>query len=469
MKSSRPILVLTSSLLTDRMLVYTPFLSRLAQDHDVVVWSTSARNEANLSVWEHVRAKVEPFPEFEEYREGYNLLRRVNEAAWDVGLDMTSRRSFYKLARSRNRHAIVRIMDQLGFALGRIKAHTVIERLALALLRRPERSPESANRLKALNPSAVLVMNPFWLTEPAVATTAARMGVPVFAFVPSWDNLSTKARLVFRPSGWIVWSETARDEIARYYPHSHPERVRVVGAPQYDVFHDSFFTSSRAEFCHRFSLDATLPIVTYALGSPNMFDERHSALDLADRVASGSLGAIQLIVRPHPLHDRNELADAFTAYGPRVVFQGVAAPGRRLPERTQSVDDVRSWVGTFQHSDVVVNLASTATLDACIFDCPVVNLDFDPAPDKAKSDLVHDVNHRWSHFAPVAHSGAVWMAANTDQVADAVTTYLQTPGLHSKERREILKVVCGDVDGKSGIRLAEALASLVEQEHAERR
>ena len=462
MKNRKPIVVLTSSLLTDRMLVYTDFLAQLSRERDVVVWSTSARNVENESIWSTAPAKVEPFPRVREYREAYNYLRRVNEAAWDVALDMTSRKSFYRLARSTHRHPVVKAMDQLGFALGHLRAHAQVERLALGILSRPARSDESTERLRAIDPSAVLVTNPFWLTEPGIATTATRMNIPVFAFVPSWDNLSTKARLVFRPSGWIVWSETAQDEIARYYPRSNPDRVHVVGAPQYDVFFDRRFSSSRRQFCERMALDDRLPIVTYALGSPNMFDEHYAAQDLADRIVRGELGDIQLVVRPHPLHDRNQLAATFSSYGPRVVFQGVSSPDRDLLERSQSVDEVRTWVATFQHSDVVVNLASTATLDAAIFDKPVVNLDFDPAPSALKRALVHDVNHRWSHFAPVAESGGVWLTKSLHETATAVSTYIRTPDLHRQARREIVELVCGQVDGKAGARMADALCSLVD-------
>ena len=47
-----PLLVLTSSLLTDRMLTHSSFLPTLAGSTDVVVWAASADNERPVIILE---------------------------------------------------------------------------------------------------------------------------------------------------------------------------------------------------------------------------------------------------------------------------------------------------------------------------------------------------------------------------------------------------------------------------------
>ena len=44
-----------------------------------------------------------------------------------------------------------------------------------------------------------------------------------------------------------------------------------------------------------------------------------------------------------------------------------------MPENQKHLGD------TLYHADVVVNVASTITIEACIFDTPVVNINFDGA------------------------------------------------------------------------------------------
>jgi hypothetical protein len=107
----------------------------------------------------------------------------------------------------------------------------------------------------------------------------------------------------------------------------------------------------------------------------------------------------------------------------------------------------------------VINLSSTVTVDAGIFDKPVVNLDFDPQPGQADQQLIKDVNHKWNHFKPIAESGGVWLVNDLDEMETAVKAYLKDTSLHREKRRWIVNHVCGFTDGKGGERMADAISS----------
>ena len=92
---------------------------------------------------------------------------------------------------------------------------------------------------------------------------------------------------------------------------------------------------------------------------------------------------VQLLVRPHPIHDNAEMKELFDPYRPKVRLQETPNTGKALTKRTQDELQIVEWVNTFRHADVVVNLSSTVTIDAAIFDKPVDNLDFDPQPGQA--------------------------------------------------------------------------------------
>jgi hypothetical protein len=246
------------------------------------------------------------------------------------------------------------------------------------------------------------------------------------------------------------------------YPHATRSPVYTVGAPQFDVFHQEKFYRTREEFCLDQGLDPKLPIIVYAVGSPNFLKEHHGAIYLAKRISAGQLGNIQLLVRPHPVHDNAEMKELFDQFQPRVRLQKTPNAGRELTERAQDHAQIVEWVNTFRHADVVVNLSSTVTIDAAIFDKPVVNLDFDPQPGMMDQDLIKDVNHLWTHFKPIAESGGVWLVNNFDEMEKAIATYLEKPWLHREQRAWIVNYVCGYNDGKCGTRLADAIIDFVE-------
>lgn len=189
---------------------------------------------------------------------------------------------------------------------------------------------------------------------------------------------------------------------------------------------------------------------------------------MARCVARGELGDAQLLVRPHPIHDNADMDRLFAEFGPAVRVQRTSPPGTPLTARSQDDRQIREWVNTFRHADVVVNLSSTVTVDAALCDRPVVNLDFDPGPGGADSALVKDINHVWTHFKPVAESGGVWLVDDVHEMIHATRTYLARPELHREQRRAIVRHVCQYADGRSGGRMAQAILDFAAIAHHRR-
>lgn len=453
------VLVLTTTLMTDRMILYTRFLPVLREYAQVEVWAKSYTQFAQ--VWQGLDAIVCAFPETLPYKEfPYNYMRRLNEFVWDFKLQIPSRLSIYR--HTRNYGLPLRTVREFGRVLALLGLEGVLERRLEQLLCTYPRSPEADRRLKERRPDLILTTSPFWFYEPAVVASAKRLKIPVVALIPSWDNLSTKNRMVFSYDGFMVWNEQLKKELLEFYPASRSVPVYVTGAPQFDLFLKEDLHISREEFCARHHLQASLPIVLYALGSPNFIKEHHGALEMAKRVAAGELGEVQLLVRPHPAHSNIEMAEMFAPYAPKVVLQQSAVTGLKVNDRTQDLSQVTDWINTFRHADVVVNLASTVSIDGAIFDKPIVNLDFDPEPGQPNQQLIKDVNHVWNHFKPVAESGGMWLAGNMDEVIAAVRGYLQDASLHRERRRWMTEYVCGYIDGRSGERMAQAVAELLQ-------
>jgi hypothetical protein len=452
------ILILSSSLLTDRMVQHTRLLDALNAVGSAEVWAMSARNANLRDAWNRVPATVREFPEFGPFREIYNYARRLNEFIWDYHKCPPSRLSMARHVRTKTQALSVRALKVPARVLAALRLQTFVEGRLEKLLLSYQRSPEALEMLKQLRPSVVVTTGPHRYEEPAIVSAAKQLGIPVLAFIASWDNISTKGRLEFKYDGYLLWSENMKRELHHFYPRTREVPSYIVGAPQFDVFFQDHLRQSRAEFCATQGLRPELPIVLYAVGSPNFIrGEYHGALEMAKRVARGDLGDVQLLVRPHPIHDRGELHEQLAKISSRVAVQRTAEANTALTARTQDESQIIDWINTFLHADVVINLSSTVSIDAAIFDRPIVNLDYDPEPGQPNQALVKDVNHLWTHFKPIAESGAMWIAANPNEVVEAVNTYLKQPDLHREARRRVANFVCGYLDGRCGERLAEAV------------
>lgn len=461
------ILLLSSSLLTDRILCYTRFLSTLATEANAKVWALSANQPQLPHVWANVPAIVEAFPSVRPFKEfPYNFpLRRLNDLAWDFKLQPPSRLSilqnlkfpkwpwYYHLLK-----CPARLIALMGFEQG-------FESWLQRILLRYKRSPEARRRMLLDLPAVLVSLRPHFYEEPAVVAEAKRLGVPVLAFITSWDNISTKNRLVNKYDGFLVWSEQMKADLEYFYPYSRDVPIYVTGAPQFDVFFERRFYLTRAAFCERHCLDPTLPIIVYALGSPNFLPgEWYGAYYLAERVKEGALGKVQLLLRPHPLFDTGTLKETFEHFKPFVSVQATGKPLLPVSRRYQDERDVIDWVNTVRYADVVVTCASTFAIEACICDKPVVNLDFDPSPGQLNQRLVREVNHVWSHFRPVAESGGLRGVGSLGEMVEAVKTYLKNPDLNREGRRWVAEFVCGRLDGRCGERLGMAVLDFLRRQ-----
>jgi CDP-glycerol glycerophosphotransferase (TagB/SpsB family) len=455
-------LLLTTSLLVDRVFLYSNMLDQLKRYGDVQIWASSARNDKNHTVWQNSGAEVSGFPDVLPFKEfPYNFLRRLNEFVWDYRFPLSSRVSMARHIRNHRQEKLIKSLKLPARVIAGLRGEKLLESSVEKLLLSYPRSESAETRLKELKPSVLFSTGPFQFEQPAIFSAAKRLGIPTVAYIPSWDNVTTKNRMLFQYDGYVVWSEQTKTELAEVYPATKEKPVYVVGAPQYDVFRREEFYRTREEFCRQFGLVPNLPVIVYALGSPNFLKEHHGAIELAKRIDRGEMGDVQMLVRPHPIHDNAELVEIFAQYAPRVRVQKNPNAGRALNERSQDIEQVIEWVNTFRHADVVVNMSSTVTIDAALFDRPIVNLDFDPQPSRTQQELITEINHEWRHFQPVAESGGVWLVKDFDELANAVKTYIEEPTRHSAERRWITKYVCEHIDGRCGERMADALNEFV--------
>lgn len=451
-------LLLTSSLLVDRVYLYTNLIESLAEFGDVNVWATSLTESQNSSVWNKSAATVEKFPPVLPFKPfPYIYMRRLNEYVWDYRHRLPSRTSVEEHIKDKKQLLRVRALKVPARFLAMCRAENFLEHKVEKLLLSYPRSDEAEQRLKEMQPSVIVSTGAFQFEQPAIFAAAVKLGIPTLAYIPSWDNVTTKNRMVFKYDGYLVWSEQIKKELHEIYPSTRQKPIYVVGAPQYDVFRQERFFQTREDFCRKQNLQPDTPIIVYAIGSPNFLKEHHGAIDLAEKISRGELGRVQMLVRPHPIHDNAELHDIFDKYAPNVRLQQTHNAGKSLVERSQDETQIVEWINTFRHAAVVVNLSSTVTIDAAIFDVPVVNLDFDPQPGQADNRLIYDINHRWNHFKPVAESGGVRLVKNFSELSNAVENYLKNPSLHHAGRKWIVQYVCEYLDGRCGERMGNAV------------
>jgi CDP-glycerol glycerophosphotransferase (TagB/SpsB family) len=305
-------------------------------------------------------------------------------------------------------------------------------------------------------PVLVIAANPgLVLSEVPLLRTARRRGVRSMAIDPSWDNFTNKLIPVRHVDRLVVWNEIMKAQAITLHGYS-PEAVRVAGAPQFDPHFRA--RTPRADFFRRIGADPTRKLIALTTTPRSLYSHHDHVLRvLVAAMHAGDLADAQVLVRLHP-RDEFEAYREFTAT-PHVIIEKPfrdtvkVADGLAIdvmPEHQKHLGD------TLCHADVVVNVASTISVEACIFDTPVVNINFDGPGD---SPYVKSANRYYSftHYVNVTSRGAVRVAASPAELVQAVTAYLADPALDTAGRKQVVLDQCQFTDGRS----AERVVNLV--------
>ena len=121
-----------------------------------------------------------------------------------------------------------------------------------------------------------------------------------------------------------------------------------------------------------------------------------------------------------------------------------------MPENQRHLGD------TMCYADVVVNVASTIAIEACIFDTPVVNICFD-GPGETPYVKSARRYYSFTHYVNITDRGAVRVAQSPDEMVAMVARYLADPSLDAPGRRQVVLDQCQFTDGRSAERVIDCV------------
>lgn len=288
--------------------------------------------------------------------------------------------------------------------------------------------------------------------------TAQWLNIPTATFIFSWDNLTSQGRIMLPYDYYLVWNKQLKRQLMEMYRGIRREQIFVTGTPQFDFHFRPEFYQTREEFCREIGANPKRPIVLYTTGMANhMPHEPEIVEEIADilRECPGE-NAPQLIVRVYP----KDLTGRFENLKRRradILFPQIRWEKEWL---TPTQEDSYALVNTLRHAALGINVASTVSLELCMFDKPVINVGYNP-PSLNPQTLRYADYYEFDHYRPVVESGAVEVAGSPRQMRDLIFRYLAKPKRHSRQRKELITEMFGEtLDGHSARRVADALLKI---------
>ena len=444
-----------------RNFVHSGALDEVARSVDVSLFSISTNSELD-EVLRNRFGSVFPLDEFDERW----LVRFQREI-----LDISHNRWIWSKAaqeRWRLRDAeAVSVKQKSKHLLKKAVGCTFANRPGLSFLGRVER--ESSRRLRTtdsyerllseLKPSLVFNGSHIHSKIATQAVQAAQwLGIPTATFIFSWDNLTSQGRIMLPYDYFLVWNEALKDQLLEMYKWIKPDNVFVTGTPQFDFHFRSEFYLSREDYCRHIGADPRRPIVFYATGMPNHMPGEP---EIVERIANGLTEypphlRPQLLVRVYP-KDRSGRFEEMEKRRSDILFPKVAWEAAWL---TPKYEDSYALVNALRHCALGINVASTVSLELCMFDKPVINVGYNPESVPA-SVLSYADYYEFDHYKPVVDSGAVHVAKSSAEMLSLIEKCIVDPGTGSMKRRSLVDRMFGStLDGKSSERVAQVLTRL---------
>lgn len=444
-----------------RNFVHSGTLDDIAKETDVSLISVLFGADLDRSLSEKY-GNVRPL---EEHRERWlvRFEREILEMAHNRWVWSPASRSRVRLhdsaaltIRQKSARLLKKIISRpLANRIG-VNALSKVERVSSRLLKTTD---QYLDLMKELEPSLVFNGSHVHSRVATQAVQAAQwLKIPTATFIFSWDNLTSQGRIMLPYDYFLVWNDQLKTQLLEMYRHIRPERVFVTGTPQFDFHFRPEFYQTREEFCGKVGADPKRPIVLYTTGMANhMPGEPELVEEIADILREmESTNPPQLLVRVYP-KDLTDRFESLKRSRPDIIFQRTAWQESWL---TPTYDDSFGLINALRHCAIGINIASTVSLELCMFDKPVINVGYNPRSVPEKEHRFAEF-YEFDHYRPLVRRGAVEVAENPRQMREMIANYLRRPEHRRKERKELINNMFGStLDGKSAGRVAKTLLKI---------
>ncbi len=344
-----------------------------------------------------------------------------------------------------------------GFFVNRVLARPSVCRVARMLDYYLVRVRVYEDYFKQYKPNLVFLANLFDEREVHFLREAKRQNVRTIGFINTWDRVSGRCILRLLPDDFVVFNNFVKEELIRHDDVS-VSKIFVGGIPQYDQYF-SLVSSSRESFFSARGLDPATRLIVYSPIGAVFSNSDWGIIDLLEDLSKkGRFGEkVKVLVRfpPNDFIEEKELKKR-----PELLYD---YPGTRFSEK-RGVDwdmdsgELKHLSETLYHMSLLICYASSISIDAVVFDKPVINIDFELGGISvlAKSPTQF---YQMEHYRQALRTGGICLVDSIEDLVSAVKKYLDNPALDQEGRKKLVEEQCVFTDGKSGERIGDFVLS----------
>ncbi len=340
------------------------------------------------------------------------------------------------------------------------------------LLPRSRRFLELAGKYQ---PALVITATPgFDSWEAEIILSAKKLKIPTVAINASWDNPTTNAKHIRKTDYLIAWNDIIKKEVLEIHRYL-PDKIFVSGTPRFDPYFDrsdsknsntselsenkdglelfewnsdiSNHIPSREEFLKSKGLNPAYKTIFHTTVTKAYPFQKKYIRDLIRLREDKIIPYVNLFIRIHPLDVYDHYKEFLNTSDLCIDPAGKYTDGKV----EMNYGDLLNLKYSLKYTDLNINYASTISIEACIFDKPIINIGYIDR---------FALAYQFNHYRPIYESGAVRLAKTDEDLPKLINLYLDNPKLDGEARRRIVASHVRYTDGLSYKRSVDFLAQI---------
>lgn len=273
-----------------------------------------------------------------------------------------------------------------------------------------------------------------------------QLKIPNGTFIFSWDNIASKGRMAGNFDYYFVWSKLMKTELLQFYSQIKETQIHIVGTPQFEPYAFEEYGYSKKIVFEKFDLDINLPTILFTCNDSSSENDPIYLETLARFIHENRLvKKVNLLVRTSPA----ESPERFKFITDKFKFIKWNYPDwtsvrqnhqEAWSQRVPSLQDLSDLKSMLKYCDLCINVLSTITLDAFIFNKPVIN----PVFGNTENSLYNDQKFlKYAHLENLVKSNASLISKNEDAYLEHINHILNNFDAKEAERNKFINLQIG--------------------------
>ncbi|MDA9112773.1 hypothetical protein N9J91_03680 [Gammaproteobacteria bacterium] len=304
----------------------------------------------------------------------------------------------------------------------------------------------------------LILGEPFDPRELQMQRSFDKYGIPSISIIQSWDNTSTKGRILSCASKILVWGEAQKNEIINFYPEYNHKNIISTGLSQFDNYRDrkKRTVDDRSKFLRELNIPLDRKIILFATGANKIGGQNEPQICnfLANELDNNLKNRnCHLIIRLHQADSISNYNNLNLIGNSRItICTSSVKDDQKLQDWLPPANEITNLADFLAFSDVCLNTASTMTLDSMAMGTPVVNIGFEIPPTHPR--LSSSRYYKYHHWKPLIELNALSIAYKSSDLVSMIKSALDKNLSKENQIDLVLKKVC-NIGESSSVSLIE--------------